>query len=158
MTSHPTISSTPRSPNAPGPHCSQHPQRWKCLPIVLLLGLLASSQTALASKQWNASPNQVQNNWISGMYAAIGAPLQATLRRCELAQAAVCEVIILANGGVHTSPADDNQHFTLRFTGAQAPYTACHIYPQDPGNTTSKALTGALCYDPQHRGTYIKLN
>ncbi|CAD0330261.1 hypothetical protein CFBP7900_18880 [Xanthomonas hortorum pv. carotae] len=136
----------------------RRPRIGRCLAAMLSMGLLTLSQTALATKQWNANANQTLNNWISGMYTNITGPLQTLLHQCETAPQATCEVTILANGGVHTSATDDKQHFTLRFTGNPAPYLACHVYPQSPGNTNDKRLQGATCYDAQHNGTYFKLN
>ncbi len=139
------------------PHPSQrHLSGARSLAIVLSIGLLSLSQAALATKVWNASPNQVQNNWISGMYANISGPLKATLQQCEAAAQPACEVTIEANGGVHAS-ADKRQHFTVRFTGNAAAYTACHVYPRTPDTPGSIGLEGANCYNGG-RPTYFKLN
>ncbi|PPU36987.1 hypothetical protein XspCFBP7912_03930 [Xanthomonas sp. CFBP 7912] len=135
-----------------------HARAWRVFAVLLSMSLLAVSQSALATKQWNANANQAINNWISGMYANIGGPLQTILQQCQLAPQATCEVTVQANGGVHTSATDDTQHFTLRFTGNPAPFGACHIYPLNPGSPGDKRLQGATCYDAQHNGTYFKLN
>jgi hypothetical protein len=129
----------------------------RSLAIVLSIGLLSLGQTALATKVWNANPNQVQNNWISGMYANISGPLKATLQQCEAAAQPACEVTIEANGGVHISRTDNRQHFTLRFTGNAAAYTACHVYPTTPNIPGSKGLDGANCYNGGN-ANYFKLN
>ncbi|MBB5864919.1 hypothetical protein [Xanthomonas sp. 3058] len=159
MTTQPIASLFRPDRSAARPHSAQRHRRLGTgVAAVLSLGLLSLSQAALATKVWNASPNKIQNNWISGMYDNITGPLQTTLRQCQNAPQATCEVTIQANGGVHTSASDDTQHFTLRFTGNAAPYAACHIYPLVPGTPGDKRLQGATCYDAQHNGTYIKLN
>lgn len=128
----------------------------KLFAVLVLTSALA--HTAWADKTWNANPNAALDNRISGMYAQIGGPLGSSLRTCQLDAVGDCNVIVMANGGIHASATDDRQHFTVRFAGANAPYGACHIYPQDPANPNSKALSGATCYDANHVGAYIKLN
>ncbi|MBE1159892.1 hypothetical protein [Dyella acidiphila] len=129
------------------------------LPVAILLaGALAISQAAHADKVWNDNANSTINNWISGMYAGIGGELGTVLQDCQRAQAIDCQVTIQANGGVHVSASDDQNHFTVRFAGAHVQYDACHIYPKNPGNASDKSLRGANCYDPGHVAHYYKLN
>ncbi|MCD0247948.1 hypothetical protein [Xanthomonas melonis] len=157
-----TIQSITRFSPTPHPHaCPAGPCRQARAPrvfaLLLSMSLLAVSQSALATKQWNSNANPTIDNWISGMYANISGPLQTILQQCQLAPQATCEVTIMANGGVHTSATDGTQHFTLRFTGNPAPFGACHIYPLNPGIPGDKRLQGATCYDAQHNGTYFNL-
>ncbi|UXA48578.1 hypothetical protein [Xanthomonas prunicola] len=119
-----------------------------CFAAVLSIGLLALSQNAFATMQWNANANNAVNQRITAMYANIPAPLQNTLNTCSNnAAAANCRVRVMANGGIHTSASDDAQHFTIRFDGAAAPYSACHIYPQAPAAANNTNVAGANCFN-----------
>ncbi len=39
-----------------------------------------------------------------------------------------CEVSIHSGAGIHISATDSRRHITIRFSGTDRPYDACHIY------------------------------
>ncbi|WP_153066248.1 MULTISPECIES: hypothetical protein [Xanthomonas] len=132
-----------------GPHTPhQRGKGWRNTIIGLSAGILLTSQTASATMQWNANANMGVNQWITNMYNNIPEPLRGTLDTCSnTAAAANCQVRVMANAGVHTSASDDQQHFTIRFAGNAAPYSACHVYPQEPANRNNPNVAEANCFN-----------
>ena len=114
----------------------------------LLLFLTLGCSLASADVVFNPNGNANITNNISRMLAQpMPYPLGTRYTNCKNEpNAANCRVQIMADGGIHTSATDPRLHFTVRFSGGQALYDACHFYPND----TQTTLIGTQCYNLNH--------
>lgn len=122
-------------------------------PILLGIAIMSLSFNTMASVvyDYGNSPDKLKHKIKKSLRIASNPyPFQQNYEACKDAAPGECQITVMISSGIHISGTDNKKHFTVRFTGAEAPYSACHFYPTHPNIINNYDMMGVQCFNNQH--------